>query len=349
MTNQLEAHISHNADLAEEQAAAELAEKIDVSSTSAITSFGQHFESMNAGYADSLLKKAFGHNPDELGKQLEDVLKAARKFEVAPKSTILSNVPILGALIARASQSRNKLLARFTSMEMQINDVLASIDSSFDALERQCRDLESMHDSVESECMSMGVYKRACEIKLSTLTENSDTTYRSQDYALVIDALEKRITDLAVLKQSAKQTLPMLRLMSANSAALIDKFKNIKTLTIPTWKRSFAIALSLNEQRNAVALADSIDDATNHFLIKNAEMLQENTIATIKSNQRLAVDVATLEKVHATVVSTFEEAKECFAEGRIVRQEALTKLQKMDVSLSKQSNLMGLPASENEM
>lgn len=72
------------------------------------------------------------------------------------------------------------------------------------------------------------------------------------------------------------QTLPMIRMIQANNQMLVDKFHTIREITVPAWKRQFMLALSLNEQRNAVDLATTIDDTTNDLLRRNAALLHRN-------------------------------------------------------------------------
>ncbi|MEM5518213.1 toxic anion resistance protein [Henriciella sp. AS95] len=320
-----------------------LADAIDVNSTTSIAAFGRQFDALNATYADEMIKSLSDQNSEELRERLASVVRAAKSFEVSPAPSRLSQVPVIGRLASGLRSGRDRLFARFTTLEKQIDQVLASIDGAFDRLAHQCNSLEEMYDGVRDEQRMLGIYKRACEIRLEAIhAEDStapSTVEEERDRELIRNALEKRVADLAVLKQSAVQTLPMIRLMSANTSALIDKFHNIKTLTVPSWKRSFAMALSLREQQSAVELAETIDDATNHFLKKNAELLRDNTIATVKSNQRLAIDIETLEHVHETIVSTFEDAQACFAESRKSRLQVLEKLNSMNDDMSHQTTL----------
>lgn len=335
----------HHPASAAHEAAVELAGKIDISSTTAIASFGRNFRSLSADYADVMIRELASLDSDDLHKKLSEVVVTARSFSVTPTQSRLDAIPFLGRITSGLRAERHRLMARFSSLEQQIDQLLSGIDSSFAKLSRQCETLETMYEGVREEMASLAVYQQACEIRLEQLRQEAASDAhadpeQARERALIENALEKRIADLAVLKHSAAQTLPMIRLMASNSAALIDKFHNIKTLTVPSWKRSFAMALSLQEQRKAVSLADTVDDATNYFLTRNAEMLRENTVATIKSNQRLAIDVETLELVHATVVATFEDAQAFFRESRESRTQVMEKLESLSTRLSRDTTLI---------
>jgi uncharacterized protein YaaN involved in tellurite resistance len=126
----------------------------------------------------------------------------------------------------------------------------------------------------------------------------------------------------------------MIRMVQANNRMLIEKFHTIRELTVPAWKRQFMLALSLNEQQSAVQLANSIDDATNHFLLENAKLLKENTVSTARANQRLVIDVETLRRVHDSLVETMQEVIRINADGVKTRAAISNDLRQMRQALT---------------
>ena len=108
----------------------------------------------------------------------------------------------------------------------------------------------------------------------------------------------------------------------------------IRELTVPAWKRQFMLALSLNEQKNAVELANHIDDATNEFLRENARLLKDNTISTAKANQRLVIDIQTLQDVHESLMTTVQEVVRINQEGVQQRHAATAQLATLRDQLS---------------
>ena len=75
------------------------------------------------------------------------------------------------------------------------------------------------------------------------------------------------------------------------------------------------MALTLDEQKEAVSLSDAIDNATNEMLKRNADLLHQNSVATAKANQRLVINVDTLQEVHNKVLQTLVDVKEVHSEG----------------------------------
>ena len=122
---------------------------------------------------------------------------------------------------------------------------------------------------------------------------------------------------------------------------LIEKFHSIKELTVPAWKRQFMLALSLQEQKSAVELAHKIDDATNQFLRENARLLKDNTINTARANQRSVIDVATLQEVHESLMSTVQEVVRINQEGVQQRSAAAGQLLTMRQQMTQQMGAGG--------
>jgi uncharacterized protein YaaN involved in tellurite resistance len=149
------------------------------------------------------------------------------------------------------------------------------------------------------------------------------------DLEQVIAYLDKRVADLLVLQHSALQSLPMIRMIQANNRMLSEKLHTIRELTIPSWKRHFLLVLALYEQTQALNLSQNIDNATNRFLTRNAQLLTKNAKETTTGNQRLVIDVETLEKVQTMMIETVQQVIRIQDEGIRTRKAAELKLRNL--------------------
>jgi uncharacterized protein YaaN involved in tellurite resistance len=189
----------------------------------------------------------------------------------------------------------------------------------------------------------LGIYIAAGRIKqeevqqeiayLSAQEQDQKTNQRVYDLNHLANNLEKRVSDLQVLQQSAMQTLPMIRIIQSNNMMLVDKFYAIKNITLPAWKNQISLAISLNEQRNSVQLANTIDDATNELLKRNADLLHQNSVDTAKANQRSVIDIETLEHVQNTLIKTVNDVIQIQKEGMQKREEASTRIKALQSNL----------------
>jgi uncharacterized protein YaaN involved in tellurite resistance len=200
-----------------------------------------------------------------------------------------------------------------------------------------------MFNGVQEEYRQLGIYIAAGRIKqeevqqeiayLSAQEQDQKTNQRVYDLNHLANNLEKRVSDLQVLQQSAMQTLPMIRIIQSNNMMLVDKFYAIKNITLPAWKNQISLAISLNEQRNSVQLANTIDDATNELLKRNADLLHQNSVDTAKANQRSVIDIETLEHVQNTLIKTVNDVIQIQKEGMQKREEASTRIKALQSNL----------------
>jgi uncharacterized protein YaaN involved in tellurite resistance len=318
---------------------AALAGTIDVRSALAVAAFGKGIRQATSGYADELLGQARSGDLDELGEKLNEIVAAAQSFDLSSLDNHWARAPLVGGLVRRFVLTREKAVARFSAVDDQVGKLVKSIEGTLVRLSDRSASLEAMYDGIAGEHRALATHAEAARVRLAALDEEIDALRASTPGAGAAEAigtlegsrhaLSKRMGDFAVLQHSALQTLPMVRMMQANNIVLLEKFQTIRQLTLPAWKRTFVLALALNEQRDAVALADTIDDATNHFMRRNSEILHQNAVAIAKSNQRLIIDVETLRQVHDNVVRTLVDVRAAHEDGARKRSDALVELARL--------------------
>ena len=316
--------------------ARELATSIDLSSALGVSQFGQQVGEMTSQYADKLLAEARADDIDDIGGKLNEIVVAAQSFDLSSFDSKWARAPLVGGLVRSYVLTKEKAVARFTDLETQVDKLIDNIHEALSRLEQRSASFEAMYEGVSAEHNALATHVRAAEIALEDLDSQIAKAGKKARHLASAEklgaleasrhALAKRADNLRVLQHSALQTLPMIRMMQANNLVLLEKFQTIQRLTLPAWKRTFVMALALNEQREAVKLAESIDDATNYFMRRNSEILHENTLETAKANQRTVVDVETLREVHQNVIKTLSDVRKVHRDGTEKRREALEQL-----------------------
>lgn len=337
----------------DEAEVAALVATIDVRSPLSVASFGQDIGTAVSSYADDLLSQARSGDLDDIGVKLTEIVVAAQSFDLSSFDSRWSRIPVVGGLVRHFVLTKEKAVARFVSLEDQVEKLVANIEGTLGRLRARSGSLELMYAGVAEEHRALATHAWAAAVRLVSVDEEIATLrLRPSDLATVevVNALEgsrqalaKRVGDLSVLQHSALQTLPMIRLMQANNVVLLEKFQTIQRLTLPAWKRTFVLTLALGEQRDAVKLADNIDDATNYFMTRNSEILHENAVLTARTNQRLIIDVDTLRTVHDNVIKTLVDVRAAHENGAAKRVEALAELKKLRGEMA--SGLAGVALS----
>ena len=319
----------------------------------AVAEYGKNIATQTSGYTDELLNLVQNKDLDETGQKLNQVVQVAQQLNTSSILNKKKNSGFFGGLISKIKGAKNNIDMHFNTTKEQIDTLVKEIEKSQSGLKARVDTLDRMFHGVQSEYKQLGVYSAAGKLKqdeiqqeISTLTsqaQDQTTTQRVYDLNHLANNLEKRVSDLQVLQQSAMQTLPMIRIIQSNNLMLVDKFYAIKNITLPAWKNQISLAISLNEQKNSVQLANTIDDATNDLLKRNADLLHQNSVDTAKANQRSVIDIETLEHVQNTLIKTVNDVIQIQKEGMQKRAEATTRLRSLQDNL----NQLVLDSSSN--
>ena len=319
----------------------------------AVAEYGKNIATQTSGYTDELLNLVQNKDLDETGQKLNQVVQVAQQLNTSSILNKQKNSGFFGGLISKIKGAKNNIDMHFNTTKEQIDTLVKEIEKSQSGLKARVDTLDRMFHGVQSEYKQLGVYIAAGKLKqdeiqqeISTLTaqgQDQTTTQRVYDLNHLANNLEKRVSDLQVLQQSAMQTLPMIRIIQSNNLMLVDKFYAIKNITLPAWKNQISLAISLNEQKNSVQLANTIDDATNDLLKRNADLLHQNSVDTAKANQRSVIDIETLEHVQNTLIKTVNDVIQIQKEGMQKRAEATTRLRSLQDNL----NQLVLDSSSN--
>lgn len=318
----------------------QVAQRIQPNNPMTVAEFGRDVAEHASRYADSLLDQVRNSDLDEAGAKLTQVVTIARSLNVGPLSDKRSRLPLVGPLIDKFRLRATSFMGKFDTTREQIEALISEVHTTQTSIQTRNAGLEDMFAAVREEHRLLGVHIAAGRVRLNELRAVADElrgnvgndpahVQELSDLDAVIANLDKRIGDLIALQHSAMQSLPTIRMIQANNQMLVDKFHTIREITVPAWKRQFMLALTLNEQRNAVQLAATIDDTTNDLLKRNAELLHRNSLETAKANQRLVIDVDTLMQVQNTLIKTVEDVIRIQQEGVQQRKAAEKQIEAM--------------------
>ncbi|RZU45009.1 uncharacterized protein YaaN involved in tellurite resistance [Fluviicoccus keumensis] len=335
------------------QEVARMAQSFDPKQTNAVHQLGARAGEKIVQYSDKLLTQVKTKDMDGLGEKLQEVVLLAKGINVqalVKNSGSGSKIPLIGGLIDSFRMGKEKLLGKYDTLSKQMEKLVGEIRMSQTRLDTRIRDLDQVYDFNVEEYHNLDCNILVGEIKLEELRQElaqrqaapaaSDPMEAQQlaDLQDLITRLDKRVHDLRTMQMVAVQTAPMIRMVQSNNRILIDKFRNLQELTIPSWKKQFTLAIALMEQQQAVELTQKIDDTTNELMRRNADLLRQNSINTARANQRSVVDIETLEHVQQTLISTMEEVEQIQRDGEQSRQQAAGRMEEMKAELIQRMN-----------
>ena len=310
----------------------------------AVAEYGKNIATKTSSYTDELLNLVQNKDLDATGQKLNQVVQVAQQLNTSSILNKSKNSGFFGSIFSKFKGAKNSFDQHFNTTKEQIDALVKEIETSQNGLKARVNTLDKMFGGVQEEYKQLGVYVAAGKLKeqeiqqeiavLTAQEQDQTTTQKIYDLNHLANNLEKRVSDLQVLQQSAMQTLPMIRIIQSNNLMLVDKFYAIKNITLPAWKNQISLAISLQEQKNSVQLANSIDDATNELLKRNADLLHQNSVDTAKANQRSVIDIETLEHVQNTLIKTVNDVIQIQKEGMQKRDEAASRLRTLQDNLN---------------
>lgn len=309
----------------------------------AVAEYGKNIAAKTASYTDELLDLVKNKDLDVTGQKLNEVVQVAQQLNTSSILNKSKSSGFIGNILNKFKGAKQSFDQHFNTTKEQIDGLVKEIETSQKGLKARVEVLDRMFNGVQDEYRQLGIYIAAGKIKqqevqqnivtLSALEQDPQTNQKVYDLNHLANNLEKRVSDLQVLQQSAMQTLPMIRIIQSNNMMLVDKFYAIKNITLPAWKNQISLAISLHEQRNSVQLANTIDDATNDLLKRNADLLHQNSVDTAKANQRSVIDIETLEHVQNTLIKTVNDVIQIQKDGMQKREEASIRIKALQSNL----------------
>ncbi|PEF34421.1 toxic anion resistance protein [Bacillus sp. AFS094228] len=323
----------------------QLAEQIDPTNHQAMISYGTPAQSKLLTFSNSMLEHVQKKDVGEVGSIINDLMKKLN--ELSPDELKPDKPSFFARMFGKLSGSIQEVLSKYQKTGAQIDRISVKLDRSKNILLSDIVILEKLYETNKEYFQALNVYIAAGEIKLEEIHEKTIPELRKSaetsndqmkfqevnDMLQFAERLDKRIHDLKLSREITIQSAPQIRLIQNTNQALVEKIQSSIMTAIPLWKNQVAIALTLIRQRHAVEAQKQVSKTTNDLLLKNSEMLKTNTIETAKENERGLIDIETLKKTQANLISTLEETMRIQEEGRHKRRQAEQELASMENEL----------------
>ncbi|PVZ87855.1 toxic anion resistance protein [Serratia sp. S1B] len=324
-----------------------LASQINIAETGMVMGYGAKPMAEIAQFADTLLHKIKARDGGEVGQLLSDLVLRIRENDPFTKeeksSNFLASLPVVGKLFKQVEQFK----VNNQALTEQVDTIANHLDQSMITLMRDIETLEQLYLRNFNFYNEVTLYidagkqklQHVSEIELPALKQEADTSknlmmaQQVKDMIENINRFERRLHDLDLSRTIAIQTAPQIRMVQSTNQQLAEKIQSSILATLPIWKSQMVLSMTLNAQSKAARLQKEVSDTTNQLLLKNAEILQQSSIATANEVERSIVDVGTLREVQNKLINTIEETMKIADNARTRRAEAETELATMEENL----------------
>ncbi len=326
----------------EEQAQIDaFAERIDIHNSNAIMQYGAGTQKKMSDFSDVALENVKNKDMGEVGKMISGLVTELTDFDVNEDD---------GGIFRFFKKQTNKVVAmkaKYEKTEKSVDDIVHVLEGHQIQLLKDVATLDKMYELNLAYFKELSMYiaagkKRLAEVRAGELkqlqdkaaaTGDAQDAQNAKDFGALCDRFEKKLHDLELTRQIAIQTGPQIRLVQDADTLMAEKIQSTIVNTIPLWKNQMVIAMGVEHSNQAAKAQHEVSELTNKLLMKNAEQLHTASVATAKESERGIVDIETLKKTNAELITTLDDVLKIQEEGRQKRAAAEQEMAKMETEL----------------
>ena len=324
----------------------EISKALDEKDLTSISSYGSDLQRAMDSYSSDFLKQSFDSKTSiESAALISNLLGELHEVNIddlkAPSGVkkFLRKIPMLKKLVVSVEQIK----AKYDTIEKNIDGIVQKLET---ARQIAIRDNNLLQKQFENNCDyvdQLGDLIIAGKIKsqeLESVIENMKVNSKEYDEYQISDveeyknALDKRLTDLTMLRYAFKQSLTQIRIIQRTNIVNANNTEQQIAMTIPLWKNQLSLAVALYDQKQALEVSSKVADTTNEIFKKNAEMMKTQAIEVAKQNQRSVIDIETLRKTTQDLLATVEGVQKAQREGAEKRAAAEAELHKLEKQMA---------------
>jgi uncharacterized protein YaaN involved in tellurite resistance len=324
----------------------EIAKVLNEKDLTSISSYGSDLQRAMDTYSSEFLNQSFSRdNNIESAELISNLLGELHEVNIddleapGPVKRFLRKVPGLRKLIVSVEQVK----AKYNTIQKNIDGIVNKLEATRqiairdnNLLQKQFENNCDYVDQLEDLIVAGKLKSNELETLLDGMKAESGEydDYQITDIEEYKNALDKRITDLIMLRYAFKQSLTQIRIIQRTNIMDANNTEAQITMTIPLWKNQMSLAVALYNQKQSIEISNKVTEATNEMFKKNAEMMKTQAIEVAKQNQRSVLDIETLRKTTQELLATVEGVQKAQQEGAQKRAAAEAELVKLEKEMS---------------
>ena len=266
---------------------------------------------------------------------------------MAIDSTIVPEKKGIMGIFQKGKQKISYFISNYETAETNIKKVEKDLQKHQQNLTKDVFVYDQMYDMNLQFYKELTMYiiagrKALMEAKTTRMEELREKAERTQDqldiqcfndYQNACNRFEKRLSDLETTRLVSIQMAPQIRLLQDADQEVVDKLRSDIINTIPLWRNQMVLALGIEHTTRALNAQSAVDEMTNEMFRRNAETLKQGAIDAAAASERSVVDVETLRKVNADIITSINEVVKIHEDGAKRREKAQGELVKIEDEL----------------
>ena len=318
-----------------------VADKIDITDSNAVLSYGASAQRKVSDFADGALQSVRNKDMGETGQVLTSLLVELKTSGSEEKKSFL------GKLFGSAEKNFEKMKVQYSNTEANVDKLVKLLEDHEQQLVKDIVQLDKLYDKNKLYFKEVSMYIEAGKLALEkarteTLPEleakaresgSAEDAQAAQDYADMITRFEKKLYDLELSRTVCLQSAPEIRMVQNSDTIMSEKIHSTIINVIPMWKTQMVLALNNYHTQKAIEAQQAVTDATNEMLRKNAEALHQSSVETAKASERGIVDIETLQNTNLQLITALDEIQQIQEDGKVARAEAEKELVRIEQEL----------------
>lgn len=327
-----------------------IASVLDEHDMTSVTTYGSDLQrAMDTYSSDFLNQRLDSRSSIESADLISNLLGELQEVDIADFEKpskfkrALRKIPFMKKLVVSMEQLKTK----YNTIQKNIDGIVKKLEA---AKQIAIRDNNLLQKQFENNCdyvdqledLIIAGKMKSDELGRQVEAMKADTgnyeAYEISDVEEYKNALDKRISDLLILRYAFKQSLMQIKIIQCTNTLNAQNIESQIMMTIPQWKQQLSIAVSLHNQKQGLTINDKVTNATNEILKKNAEMMKTQAIEVAKQSQRSVIDIETLRKTTSDLLATVEGVQKVQKEGAEKRAAVEAELMQLEKQMHASAN-----------
>lgn len=325
---------------------AEISKVLDEKDLTSISSYGSDLQRAMDSYSNDFLTQQIDSKTSiESAELISNLLGELHEVNIddleAPNAVkrFIRKIPLLRKLVVSVEQVK----AKYNTIQKNIDGIVSKLEATRQIairdnnmlqkqFENNCDYVDQLEDLIIAGKLKSDELGALIEDMKSKAHEYED--YQISDIEEYKNSLDKRITDLVMLRYAFKQSLTQIRIIQRTNIMDANNTEQQIAMTIPLWKNQLSLAVALYNQKQSLEVSSKVANATNEIFKKNSEMMKTQAIEVAKQNQRTVIDIETLRKTTEDLLATVEGVQRAQQEGAQKRAAAEAEIAKLEKQMS---------------
>ena len=310
----------------------QFAGKIDIHKSEIVMNYGATIQKQSASIATKTLQDVKTKNTGEVSSLLIEMVGAMNG---------LSGGEDKGGFIQRFMQKvKGKALTvrtRNESAEKTLERIEKQLEGHKLVLQKDIAMLDDLYNENWETFKALTLYIKAAELALNKARNEElpalyakaqetglpEDAMKADEFAKQCDQFDKQVHNLRLTRTNCLQSAPQIKMIQHNDMDMAMKLQSSIVNTMPLWRKKIAMSIALNNNMQAVAASNAVDDLTNKMLREQAEQFHLSVVESAKASQRSIIDIETIDYVNKEVTGAVLDYIAIEQQGQKDRQNAV--------------------------